>query len=91
MNNKIKKMLLLELGIISLVLIIFIIIKLNILKYIPECFLNRHFGILCPSCRGYKMYSKFYIWKLLFKFFISQNIFHNNNILNTNKYIIYNK
>ena len=52
MNNKIKKMLLLELGIIILVLIIFIIIKLNLLQYMPECFIKHTFGILCPSCGG---------------------------------------
>ena len=52
MNKKIKKMLLLELGVIFLVLIIFIIIQLNILKYMPECLIKQTFGILCPSCGG---------------------------------------
>lgn len=52
MNKKIKNMLLLELGIIFLVLIIFIAIKLNIIKYIPTCIIKQNFGILCPSCGG---------------------------------------
>lgn len=52
MNKKIKNVLLLELGIIFLVLIIFIIIKLNIIKYIPSCLIKENLGILCPSCGG---------------------------------------
>ena len=52
MNKKIKNMLLLELGIVFLVLIIFIMIKLNMIKYIPNCFIHEKFGILCPSCGG---------------------------------------
>lgn len=52
MNKKIKNMLLLELGIIFLVLIIFMIIKLNIIKYIPSCLIKENLGILCPSCGG---------------------------------------
>lgn len=52
MKQKVKKMLRLELGIILLVLILFIIIKCNIIKLIPACFINRRFGILCPSCGG---------------------------------------
>jgi len=52
MNKKIRNMLLLELGIIFLVLTIFILVKLDIIKYIPTCFVNKKFGILCPSCGG---------------------------------------
>lgn len=52
MNSKIKKMLLLELGILSLVLIIFIIIKANLIYLLPSCLINKTFGILCPSCGG---------------------------------------
>lgn len=52
MSKKIKNMLLLELGIIFLVLIIFIIIKLNLIKYIPACFIKENLGFLCPSCGG---------------------------------------
>lgn len=52
MNSKIKKMLLLELGILSLVLIIFIIIKVNLIYLLPSCLINKTFGILCPSCGG---------------------------------------
>lgn len=61
MNKKIKKMLLLELGIIFLVLIIFIIVKLNIIKYMPECIINKKFGILCPSCCGTRCIKNFII------------------------------
>ena len=52
MNKKIRNMLLLELGIIFLVLTIFILEKLDTIKYIPTCFVNEKFGILCPSCGG---------------------------------------
>lgn len=52
MNQKIKKMLLLELGILFLVLILFIIIKFNMIRLIPYCIIHDTFGILCPSCGG---------------------------------------
>ena len=61
MNKKIKNMLLLELGIVFLVLIIFIIIKFNIIKYIPLCFIHEKFGILCPSCGGTRCVINFFI------------------------------
>ncbi len=51
-KNKIKNMLWLELGILFLVLIIFIIIQFDIIKFIPTCPIHRIFGILCPSCQG---------------------------------------
>lgn len=51
-NKKIKNMILLELGIIFLVLIIFIVVKSNLIKYFPTCFIHEKFGILCPSCGG---------------------------------------
>ena len=60
MNKKIKNMLLLELGIVFLVLIIFIIIKFNIIKYIPPCFIHEKFGILCPSCGGTRCVISFF-------------------------------
>lgn len=59
MDKKIRNMLLLELGIIFLVLIIFIAIKLNIIKYIPTCIINQNFGILCPSCGGTRCVTNF--------------------------------
>lgn len=52
MKSQIKKMLLLELGIIILVLIIYLVVKLNIVSIIPACIINKTFGILCPSCGG---------------------------------------
>ncbi len=52
MKQKVKKMLYLELGILFLVLIIFIIIKLDIVRFMPPCLINKTFGILCPSCGG---------------------------------------
>lgn len=52
MNLKIKKMLLLELGILFLVLILFIIVKTNLIYILPKCLINTCFGILCPSCGG---------------------------------------
>ena len=59
MNKKIKNMLLLELGIIFLVLIIFIVVKSNITKYFPTCFIYERTGILCPSCGGTRCVSNF--------------------------------
>ena len=52
MSKKTQNMLLLELGIIFLVLIIFIVVKSNLIKYFPTCLINEKFGILCPSCGG---------------------------------------
>lgn len=52
MNSKIKKMLQLELGILFLVLIIFIIVKTNLIYIMPNCLINTYLGILCPSCGG---------------------------------------
>lgn len=61
MNKKIKNMLLLELGIVFLVLIIFIIIKFNIIKYIPPCFIYEKLRVLCPSCGGTRCVISFFI------------------------------
>ena len=52
MKHKIKRMLILELGILFLVLIIFIIAKYKIFSIIPKCIINSIFGIECPSCGG---------------------------------------
>ena len=52
MNKKLKKMFLIELGIIFLVLIIYIAIQYGIVNLIPKCVINKNFGILCPSCGG---------------------------------------
>lgn len=64
MNKKIKNMLLLELGIIFLVLIIFIIVKFNMTKYMPTCFAYDKFGILCPSCGGTRCVTNFALGNL---------------------------
>lgn len=52
MNKKIKLMIKVELGILVLLLIIFIVEKTGIFHLIPQCPINRIFGILCPSCQG---------------------------------------
>ncbi len=52
MSKKIIKMILIELAIISVVLIIYVFIKTNLINFIPECIINKHFHILCPSCGG---------------------------------------
>ena len=52
MNLKIKRMLLLELGILFLVLIIFIITRTNLIYVMPKCLINTYLGMLCPSCGG---------------------------------------
>ena len=59
MKQKVKKMLWLELGIIFLVLILFIIIKNNIISFLPSCILYKNFGILCPSCGGTRCVTNF--------------------------------
>lgn len=52
MNKKLKKMFLIELGILFLVLIIYIAIKIGAINLIPKCIIRTHFHILCPSCGG---------------------------------------
>ena len=52
MRKKIKNMMLVELGILFLVLMIYICINLDLIKLMPECIINKHFHILCPSCGG---------------------------------------
>lgn len=52
MKKEVKKMIWLELGIIFLILTIFIIIKLDMIKLVPVCIINKTYGILCPSCGG---------------------------------------
>lgn len=52
MKQKVKKMLWLELGIILLVLILFIIIKYDIISLLPTCIIYEKLGFLCPSCGG---------------------------------------
>jgi len=52
MSSKVKRMLKIELGIIFLVLIIFIVIKSNLIYLMPTCIIKETFGILCPSCQG---------------------------------------
>lgn len=59
MNLKVKRMLKIELGIIFLVLIIFIVVKSNIVKYMPTCIINEKIGILCPSCGGTRCITNF--------------------------------
>lgn len=55
MEKKIKKMLFVELGLLLLVLLIYIILKTDLINLIPECFIRKNFGILCPSCGGTRM------------------------------------
>lgn len=52
MDKKIKRMILIELGIVFLVLIIYIAIQYGIINLIPKCIINKNYGILCPSCGG---------------------------------------
>lgn len=52
MSKKVKKMLFIELGILFLVLIVYISIKTGVINAMPECLINKHFHILCPSCGG---------------------------------------
>ena len=48
-----KKAIFIELGIISLALLIFIGIQQGwLINWIPPCFIYKHFGVLCPSCGG---------------------------------------
>ena len=59
MNKKIKNVILLELGIIFLVLIIFIIIKTELINVVPQCIIKKNFNILCPGCGGTRCVTNF--------------------------------
>lgn len=48
--SKLKKMLLLELGIILLFIITVIVVKYKIFEAFPRCIVNEQLGIQCPSC-----------------------------------------
>lgn len=52
MNYKIKKMLLIEIGILLLGFITMAVIKLGLVYKIPPCIIHDKLGILCPSCQG---------------------------------------
>ncbi len=69
MKKEIKQMLLLELGILLLVLILFMVWKLNIIRLIPPCFLYKTFGILCPACGGTRCVTNFMLGNFQESFF----------------------
>lgn len=57
--SKIKKMLVLELGILLLVLIVFIVTKYEIFTIFPKCMLNQYLGIQCPACGATRCVTNF--------------------------------
>ena len=61
MNGKIKNRLFVELGILFLVLLLFFIVKSNLVTFLPPCFIYTHFGILCPSCQGTRCVIQFFL------------------------------
>ena len=49
---KYKKMILMQMLIIIIILMLLIIAKSSFVQYIPNCYINKNFGLLCPSCGG---------------------------------------
>lgn len=75
MRKKVKTMLILELGIVFLVLIIFIIINQNLIKFLPPCPINKFFGVLCPSCGGTRCVTNFVLGNFAESFFYHSILF----------------
>ena len=75
MNKKIKNMIFIELGILFLVLMIYIAIKLELIKYMPECLINKHFHILCPSCGATRCIINFFKFNFKESFLYNQICF----------------
>lgn len=69
MKQKIKKMLLLELGIVFLVLILFLFVNLNMVRFLPPCPMYHFFGILCPNCQGTRCVINFLLGNFSASFF----------------------
>ena len=63
--SKVKKMLIIELGILLLVLIIFIIAKTGIYTMFPKCMIKEVLKIECPTCGATRCVTNFVMgnWK----------------------------
>lgn len=48
--SKLKKMIVIELGIVLFTIITIIIVKYKIFDIFPRCIVNQYLGIQCPSC-----------------------------------------
>lgn len=57
--SKVKKMLILELGILLLVLIIFIIAKTGVYAMFPQCMIKGILNIDCPTCGATRCVTNF--------------------------------
>lgn len=51
-NKKTRQMVLFEILVIVLIIGIYIIVKTDIIKIVPNCYILQRTGLLCPSCGG---------------------------------------
>lgn len=52
LDEKTKNMILFEVIVMIFILVLYIIVKTEIIKIVPSCYILRKTGILCPSCGG---------------------------------------
>lgn len=52
LDEKTKNMILFEIIVMIFILVLYIIVKTEIIKIVPSCYILRKTGILCPSCGG---------------------------------------
>lgn len=51
-DKKTRQMVLFEILVIALIIGIYIIVKTDIIKLVPNCYILKKTGLLCPSCGG---------------------------------------
>lgn len=51
-DKKTRQMVLFEILVIVLIIGIYIIVKTDIIKIVPNCYILQRTGLLCPSCGG---------------------------------------
>lgn len=52
LDEKTKNMILFEVLIIAFIILTYIAVKTNIIKFVPKCYFHEKTGLLCPSCGG---------------------------------------
>ena len=52
LDEKTKNMILFEVIVMIFIVILYIIVKTEIIKLVPHCYILEKTGILCPSCGG---------------------------------------
>ena len=94
MNSKKKYQLLIEVqtSILLIIIVLYIILHTNIIKFIPECIFFSRFGLLCPSCGGtrfmicllkFDLINAFYMHPLFFILIIYFIVLNISFIINT--------